>query len=294
MSHRQKAEDGAAIDPDMGLAERADAVNLFPAERRILTQLLAIDPFTLGSMTSSDLSERSGASRSSIDRLSRKLGYGGLKEMRRSLLEEAKAGGGGLRAADVDASSSIGLAKSVLTNIGDRLEPFAQSLSQPGLLDRLVDWMIGARSIGFFGAGESAAVCSALYLRLMRLGLPVQFSQEHHTQVSVAGMMRAGDVAIIVSYSGRSKSVVWAAQTAKDAGAHIVAVSSAAPSPLSRMSDLHIALPGAEGFDGSPEIHDRILSVALGQILFECIAARRPDLLDSAVHVDDLFGEDRL
>ena len=282
------------ITGKMGLAERAENVQLFPAERRILTQLLGIDPFTLGSMTSSDLSERSGASRSSIDRLSRKLGYGGLKEMQRSLLDEARRSGGGLRPADVDASSLAGVARTVLSDLGDRIEPFLRSLSQPGLLDQLLDWILAARCIGFFGAGESAAVCSALYLRLMRLGLPVQFSQEHHTQVSVAGMMRPGDLAIVVSCSGRSKSVVWAAHTAREAGARVVAVSTAAASPLSKISDLHIALPRGEGFRGSPEIHDRILSVALGQILFDCIATRRPDLLETAVQVDDLFGEDRL
>ncbi|MDP0929503.1 MurR/RpiR family transcriptional regulator [Paracoccus onubensis] len=278
----------------MSLAERAESVQLFPAERRILTQLLEIDLFTLGSMTSSDLSERSGASRSSIDRLSRKLGYGGLKGMRRSLLEEAKRSGGGLRPADVDTSSLTGIAQRVLHDLGDRIEPFMRSLSQPHLLDQLVSWILSARCIGFFGAGESAAVCSAIYLRLMRLGLPVQFSQEHHTQVSVAGMMRTGDLAIVVSYSGRSKSVVWAARTAKEAGAHVVAVSTATASPLSKISDLHVALPRADGLRGSPEIYDRILSVALGQILFDCIATRRPDLLETAMQVDDLFGEDRL
>lgn len=281
--------------PDrMLLADRAAAVKLFPAEQRILTQLLAINPLVLGSMTSSDLSERSGASRSSIDRLSRKLGYAGLKDMRRSLLEEATRAESAAGPEDNDASSSAGVAQSVLGNLADRIGPFARSLSQAGLLEQVVTWMLSARSIGFFGAGESAAVCLALYLRLMRLGLPVQFSQEHHTQVSVARMMRPRDVAIIISYSGRSKSVVWAARTAKAAGAYVVAVSTAAASPLSKISDLHIALPGSEGFSGSSEIHYRILSVALGQILFDCIVQRRPDLRDIAVQVDDMFGEDRL
>lgn len=295
MSHVNEVDGPSRVlTADMGLAERAETVQLFPAERRILTQLMDIDPLTLGSMTSSDISEKSGASRSSIDRLSRKLGYGGLKQMRRSLLEEAKRSGGGLQSVNVEASSSAGTAQQVLSNLNERIDPFLRSLCQPGLLDQLVDWMLSARCIGFFGAGESAVVCSALYLRLMRLGLPVQFSQEHHTQVSVARMMQAGDPAVVVSYSGRSKSVVWAARTARESGAHVVAISSATASPLSKMSDLHIALPRSDGFHGSSEVYDRILSVALGQILFDCITSRRPDLLEIAVQVDDLFGEDRL
>lgn len=269
-------------------------MQLFPAERRILTQLLDIDPFTLGSMTSSDLSERSGASRSSIDRLSRKLGYTGLKDMRRSLLEEAKHSEGAVSLARGDHSLPEGIVHEVMENLGARIAPFVRSVSQPGLMDQLLDWLLSARSISLFGAGESAAVCSALYMRLLRLGLPVRFSQEHHNQVAQAGLMRAGDLALVVSYSGRSRGVVWAAQTAKSNGARLVAISAASASPLSKISDLHVALPKGDGLSGSSEIYDRILSVAFGQILFECITARRPDLLKVAVHVDDLFGEDRL
>lgn len=275
-------------------SERAASAQLYPAERRILTQLLAIDPFTLGSMTSSDLSERSGASRSSIDRLSRKLGYAGLKDMRRSLLDEAKSSGIDVTRNEVDHSSPIGIAQQVMDNLSVRIAPFVRSVSQPGLLDQLIEWLVAARNISLFGSGESAAVCSALHMRLMRLGLPVHFSQEHHNQVAQAGLMRPGDLAFAVSYSGRSRGVVWAGKTAKANGAHLIVVSASTASPLSQISDLHIALPKSDGLAGSSEIYDRILSVALGQILFECVVARRPDLLEVAVHIDDLFGEDRL
>ncbi len=82
------------FDEDLPFRDRTAAVNLFPAERRIVDHLLAIPAYELGIMTSSDLSEHSGASRSSIDRLSRKLGYPGLKEMRKALLlQEARQAG---------------------------------------------------------------------------------------------------------------------------------------------------------------------------------------------------------
>lgn len=276
------------------LAERAASVQLFPAERRILTQLLEIDPFTLGSMTSSDLSESSGASRSSIDRLSRKLGYAGLKDMRKSLLEEAKTPESDVVRDEVDHSSPIGVARQVMDNLEARIAPFVRSISQPGLLDQLTEWLLSARTITFLGAGESAAVCSAMHMRLVRLGLPVRFSQEHHNQVVQAGLLRPGDLALAVSYSGRSRGVVWAGQAAKASGARLVALSASTASPLSQIADLHIALPRSEGLSGSSEIYGRILSVALGQILFECLVAKRPELMETAVGVDDLFGEDRL
>ena len=94
--------------------------------------------------------------------------------------------------------------------------------------------------------------------------------------------------------SWRSRGVVWADRAAKTNGARLVALSASTASPLSQIADLHIAMPRGDGLSGSSEIYSRILSVALGQTLFECLVAKRPELMETAVGVDDLFGEDRL
>jgi len=276
------------------LRQKAADVSLFPTERRIVEHLLAIPSYELATMTSSDLSEKSGASRSTIDRLSRKLGYQGLKDMRKSLLleqaerDEVSAADEGRR------GSTVGdVAKRVMSALAARAETMSKLAAQSRAFDSLVEWLTTARSIQLFGAGESAVVCEAFALRLVRLGLPILFTPEYHTQVTRASMMGPQDVAIAISHSGATKSTVRAASVAKQSGARLAVIGGIANSPLSRKADMFIQLPTGP-LPGSAEVLDRIVAIALAEVVFECLAARRPDMLATSVRIDDTFNEDRM
>lgn len=279
------------FDDAVPFAERVGAVSLFPAEERIVRGLIAVPPYELAIMTSSDLSNLSGASRSSIDRLSRKLGYPGLKEMRKALLLEGAAREP--KAAPSGGQNSGQIADRVMQAIALRAQAFSRSLQTSGDLDALVDHLLNARHICLFGAGESAAVCSAIHLRLVRLGLPVQFSEEHHTQVTLASLMRPGDLAIAISHSGNTQSLLWATGAAKNAGATVAAICGRAPSALHSMADIHISLPTGTGLPGSAEVLGRVVAIGLAEVLFQCIAAARPELSAASVRIDDTFAESR-
>ncbi len=281
----------AVFEDAVAFAERVGAVSLFPAEERIVRGLMAVPPYELAIMTSSDLSQLSGASRSSIDRLSRKLGYPGLKEMRKALLlegasREAKAASG-------EGQNTGQIADRVMQAIAMRAQAFSRSLQTSSDLDTLVEQILNARQICLFGAGESAAVCSAIHLRLVRLGLPMQFSEEHHTQVTLASLMRPGDLAIAVSHSGNTQSLLWATGAAKNAGATVAAICGSVSSALHNMADIRISLPTGMGLPGSAEVLGRIIAVGLAEVLFQCVAAARPDLSAASVRIDDAFAERR-
>ncbi len=287
------AEKPMSFEEGLPFRERAEAVNLFPAEQRIVDHLLAIPAYELGIMTSSDLSERSGASRSSIDRLSRKLGYPGLKEMRKALLMQEARQSSRPRE-DGDAESSGDIARRVMSAISMRAEAMARSLADNGDIDTLVGWLVKARTINLFGAGESAATCSAIYMRLVRLGLSVNFADEYHTQVTLASLMGPDDVALSVSYSGGTKSTMWASQTAKQNGARLVAITGTPNSALAKHADLRILLPTGGGLPGSAEVLDRVVAAGIAEVLFQCLVAKAPDLLANSVRIDDTFSEARI
>ena len=287
---------GSAVDEGMyeeAFVARAGRVELFRAERKIVEQLLGIPSHQLALMTSSDLSERSGASRSSIDRLSRKLGYPGLKEMRKALiLERAAVEPSQHLAGRPEAPGEIAL--SVTAAMAARATSFGQALARSEQLEQVVEGMLQARVIQFFGSGESAALCATLYMRLVRLGLPVQWSEEFHTQVTLASLMSNQDFALCVSFSGATKSTVWAAEQARAAGAKVGVLTGNAASPLARSADLSLVLPTGLLLPGSAEVLDRLVAGALGEILYQCFVMRRPDLAANSLKIDDTFGEARL
>jgi DNA-binding MurR/RpiR family transcriptional regulator len=170
----------------------------------------------------------------------------------------------------------------------------ARTLGEGTEIATLVDWLVGAGSITLFGAGESVATCSAIYMRLVRLGLPISFAEEHHTQITLASLLTPRDIAIAVSYSGGSRSTLWAVRTAKQNGARIAAITGVPNSTLGRLADLRIGLPSASVLPGSAEILDRVVAGGLAEVLFHCVAARAPEMLANSVRIDDAFGEQRV
>ena len=64
-------------------------------------------------------------------------------------------------------------------------------------------------------------------------------------------------------------------------------------SPLARKADLFLQLPTGP-LPGSAEVLDRIVAIGLAQVVFECLTARRPDMLAASVRIDDAFNEDRI
>lgn len=268
-------------------------MSLFPAEQRIVEQLLAIPSIELAIMTSSDLSEKSGASRSTIDRLSRKLGYQGLKDMRKSLLLE-QSSREGFAGEERKRSSTVGdIARRVMSALVARAEAMVEIAAQSLSLDNLVEWLTTVRTIQVFGAGESAVVCEAFELRLVRLGLPIYFTPEYHEQVTRASMMGPQDIALAITHSGATKSTIRAALIAKERGARLVVIGGIANAPLPKKADLFIQLPTGE-LPGSAEVLDRIIAIAMAEVVFEYLAARRPDMLATSVRIDDTFNDDRL
>jgi len=89
------------------------------------------------------------------------------------------------------------------------------------------------------GAGRSALVGKAFAMRLMHLDFDVYVMGE-----TITPPVRNGDVVIAVSGSGRTQIVVTAASAARKMGAIVVAITSFKDSPLSRISNHVVIIPG--------------------------------------------------
>lgn len=286
-----------SVETGSSFAARLEGLALSAAERRLADYLQSVGEYELAVMTSSDLCGRTATSRSTIDRLSRRLGYPGLKEMRKALLHEIhehphdKGAAAGARPAP---DSPAFIAGQVIDSMTRRATAFADHLARTSDLDRLVAALRSARSVQLFGAGESAVAASALHLRLIRLGLPIAFAEEGHTQVTLAALMQPGDLAIAFSHSGRSRATLWAARVAAECGATVAAITGGPDSPLARLAAIRLSVPSEKGLFGSDEVMSRIVAGALSEILFHCLARLDPARLATVIRIDEAFNDDRL
>lgn len=109
--------------------------------------------------------------------------------------------------------------------------------------DRFIELLLDAYNrrarILVTGAGRSGLVGRAFAMRLLHLGFSVHVLGE-----TIVPSITKGDIVIAISGSGRTKLVVAAAEAAKSVGAVIVSLTSYYDSPLGKISDLIIRIPG--------------------------------------------------
>ncbi|MEZ0345122.1 MAG: 6-phospho-3-hexuloisomerase [Infirmifilum sp.] len=89
------------------------------------------------------------------------------------------------------------------------------------------------------GAGRSGLVAKAFAMRLMHLGFDVYVVGE-----TITPSVKENDVLIAVSGSGSTQIVLSVASAAKRARATVVAVTSFEDSPLGKISDFIVKIPG--------------------------------------------------
>ncbi|GHD10811.1 6-phospho-3-hexuloisomerase [Zhihengliuella salsuginis] len=121
------------------------------------------------------------------------------------------------------------------------------------------DLIEGGRRVFLFGQGRSGIALRSLAMRLMHLGLAV-----HVVGDATAPAIGAGDVLVVASGSGTTGSVVRAASVAAGQGADVVAITTAADSPVGRAAARAIVVEAAAKTD-----HGGTVSAQYSGSLFE-------------------------
>ncbi|MFB2552412.1 MurR/RpiR family transcriptional regulator [Ensifer soli] len=279
------------------LLHRVSRMSFSAAEKRVIELLLSIAEYDVAGLPSSAIAEKTGTSRSTVDRLCRRLGYGGLKELRRALLQESRSMQGPVSAGSVSGTiahsdSFSEIAYKVFHSASVRALRFADLLSHSSELDRLVMAIREAKSIQVFGVGASAVVALDMHQRLMRLGIRISFSDDHHNQIAGASLMEPGDLAIAISYSGRTRQTVHAATIARARGATIAAILGVPGSALEEIVDIPIITPPGINLFGADAVMTRALEIMFNEVLFHCLAFGDARMMQNVSRIEeDLRGE---
>jgi len=89
------------------------------------------------------------------------------------------------------------------------------------------------------GAGRSGLVGKAFAMRLLHMGFQVYVLGD-----TIIPRITSGDIVIAISGSGRTRLIVVAAEAAKNVGAKIIAITTYPDSPLGKLADIVVRIPG--------------------------------------------------
>jgi RpiR family carbohydrate utilization transcriptional regulator len=132
----------------------------------------------------------------------------------------------------------------------------------------------GARSIEFFGFGASGIVAQDAQQKFPLFGVPCGAQPDSHQQVMAASMMREGDVAVVISNTGRTSSILEVARTAREAGATVIGLTGSS-SPLIAECDVALIIETLDNTDIYTPTISRIAALTVIDVLSTAVALRR-------------------
>jgi DNA-binding MurR/RpiR family transcriptional regulator len=230
-------------------------------------------------LSAQELGEKTGTSPASIVRFSRKLGFSGFGELK---IEIAKT-----TSSEEEQLDTIILPKDSVSDITEKVINRAvtslketYSLINTTNLEEAINLMREAETIYLFGIGASSLVAMDLMYKLVRINKRVIFNIDSHLQLAAAVHITNKDVAIGISYSGKTREVNEGVIRAKEKGAKVISITNCNKNPLSSISDISLNIPNEERQLRFGAISSRMDQLALIDILFLGVAIGNFDKIE--------------
>jgi RpiR family transcriptional regulator, carbohydrate utilization regulator len=260
--------------PAAGIRVRltAELGEMAPAQRRLASYLLEHGS-SAPDLGITDLADEAGVSVGTISLLCRRLGLRGYQDLRLGLAREAVSAalhGAAAIPVRVDASDGDPMEAAigrVFGAGGEALAETARQLDRPALATAvaLID---GARRVEWVGVGSAGLVAAEGALKLRKLGVDSVSHFDGHQQAMSASLLGERDLLIAVSHSGRTTDVVESVRIAAEGGAHRIAITGVAASPLARLADVVLATVSYDTAFQVEPMASTLAQLAIVQLLF--------------------------
>ncbi|RQO62692.1 transcriptional regulator [Paucibacter sp. KBW04] len=250
-----------------------------PAEQRV-AKLLLNDARGFANLPVSELADRAHVSKPTVVRFCRSVGYDGLADFKRKLAGSVNEGVPFVhRAVDEDEKPGDLIVKVVDNAVAALLHyrNDAASHAFERAINALAESARNNRRIEFYGVGNSGIVAQDAQHKFFRLGINTAACSDGHVQLMSATMLQAGDCAVVISNSGRSRDLLDAAEIARKKGATIIIIT-ASGSPLAALGQsqgqILLAVDHPEDYDRYSPMVSRLLHLIAVDILTTGVALR--------------------
>lgn len=226
-----------------------------------------------------DLSEAVGVSEPTIVRFCRAIGCSGFQDLKLKLAQSLVAGAsfGQFAIHEQDSITDVALkifdtTLHTLIDVRERLDTKA--------IEQAINTMAKAPRVEFYGFGASGAVAADAQHKFFRLLLTAAAYSDPHMQAMSAVTLKAGDVAVCISQSGRSKDLLTTANLVRETGAAIITLCPS-KTPLAELATINLAIDVQEDTEIYTPLTSRIAHLVVIDVLAMGVAmARGPDLVE--------------
>jgi DNA-binding MurR/RpiR family transcriptional regulator len=255
-----------------------DALPTLAGARRRVAQAILDDPFEAGRNSITWLAELAQTQPATVTRLSTALGYNGFPALRAAVANE---GGREIQAgweSDIGSEIAPGDASEHVMNVlaGHQARAIRNAMSAIDLvaLEHAADRIASAARVHIFGEWGDKPPAEELYMRLLRIGVPVWTHEGAYAAQVGAAQLGASDVAIVISRSGESAIASEFLNKAHANAATTVLITGETDSPLAVQADIVLFTGTAGGHTWTEYFAGRASDAFLAGLLWMLVAQR--------------------
>lgn len=265
--------------------------HLSKSERKVAEVILESPSQAIHSSIAT-LASEAGVSEPTVNRFCRSLDTKGFPDFKLHLAQSL-ANGTPYVNRNVDEDDSVeAYTSKIFESAMASLDHVRQSLDM-AMVNRAVDMLTQAKKIAFFGLGSSAAVAHDAMNKFFRFNVPVVYSEDIVVQRMSCMNGGADDVVVLISHTGRTKSLVELARLARENDALVLAITSRG-SPLAREASLALLLDVPEDTDIYMPMVSRLAQLTVIDVLATGFTLRRgAKFRDNLKRVKEALKESR-
>jgi RpiR family carbohydrate utilization transcriptional regulator len=242
------------------------------SDRKVADVVLA-DPRRILNATVAETAVLAEVSQPTVIRFATSVGCTGFQDFKLRLAQSLALGTPATHSVLLDTDSTEAVAEKIFDYTMTSLDWARQHLDRTQL-EKAIDILAQARAIEFFGFGASGIVAQDAQQKFPLFGVPCGAQQDSHQQLIAAAMMKQGDVAVVISNTGMTRSVFEVAEIARKNGARVVGLIGA-PSPLVEHCDVPILIETLDNTNIYTPTISRIAALTVVDILSTAVAMRR-------------------
>ena len=253
-----------------------------PRIRMLLPELTASEARITEIMLRSDgdaalplkgIAQEADTSEAMVVKTAKRLGFSGYKELRAALQAYKSQ-------PHVDLHQEVKPDDTAETIVQKVFRTSIQALAETlAILDmegfrHAAELLHGARQRDFYGLGGSAQIARDVAHKFLRIGIRASAFDDTHMMAMSASLLRAGDVVVAFSHSGRTSGVLESVQIARANRASVIAITNYASSPLAEMSDVVLYSTAQGSFLTSENAAARIVQLNIMDAIFIAVAQK--------------------
>jgi glucokinase len=271
LSEQLRGRHGHSGSTVLGQIQRNRA-SLSPAEMRVADFVLAHSRSVLNDPIAR-IARAAAVSQPTVIRFCRSLGCEGLSDFKLRLAASLTGTIPLTHTQVTGEDSMLELGVKVLGNSAAAVLQLRDQLNRDAIA-RAIDLLTAAERVEFYAVGHYGMVANDAQFKFLRFGVASGAITEQRLQRMAAAVLRPSDVAVVISPSGKVDDLLAVADTARERGAAVVAIT-ASHSPLAKRADVALIVDHVEDVATHVPMVSRLLHLLVVDILAVGVAMRR-------------------